>query len=195
MTTSPIFVAIASYLLFRERLDRETILGIVVCLGGAALIGYGGWGLGPRPLLGNLLAFLGALAVAGYFLIGRKLRRGTGLLTYISLVYSSAALVLLVSALAFGYSLRGYSMTTYAMLVLLALVPQLLGHSSLNWSLRFMPATMVTIAVLGEPVGATVLAYVILDEAPTVIEVGGGILILAGIFIAFRKSRAGLGKL
>ena len=195
VTTSPIFVAIASYVLFRERLSRETMLGIGVSLIGAVIVGYGDWGLGPRPLLGNLLAFLGALAVAGYFLIGRRLRRDTGLLTYISLVYSSAALVLLVSALTFGYSLRGYSMTTYAMLALLALVPQLLGHSSLNWSLRFMPATMVTVAVLGEPVGATILAFVILDEVPTVIEIGGGILILAGIFVAFRKSKAGLGQL
>jgi len=194
VTANPIFVAIASYLLFRERLGRQTVLGIAVCLIGAVLIGYGNWRLGPDPLLGGVLALLGALAVAGYLLIGRRLRQNIGLLTYASLTYSSAAVILLISALAFGYSLFGYSPNTYLMLVLLAIVPQLLGHSSLNWSLRFVSATLVTIAVLGEPVIATALAYLMLHEAPTWPEIGGGILILAGIFVAFRKTAAPLSR-
>jgi len=188
VTANPIFVAIASYFLFQEKLSKQTILGIVISLIGAVLIGYGNWRLGPSPLFGGILALLGALAVAGYLLIGRRLRRSIGLLSYASLVYSSAAVFLVLSTLAFGYRLVGYSTTTYVMLVLLAVVPQLIGHSSLNWSLRFLPATLVTIAVLGEPVGATALAFLILNEVPTSGEIGGGILILAGIFIAFRKS-------
>jgi len=187
VTANPIFVAIASYFLFQEKLSKQTILGIVMSLIGSVLIGYGNWRLGPSSLFGGILALLGALAVAGYLLIGRRLRRSIGLLSYISLVYSSAAVLLLLSTLAFGYRLVGYSTTTYVMLVLLAVVPQLIGHSSLNWSLRFVPATLVTIAVLGEPVGATALAFLILNEAPTLSEICGGILILVGIFIAFRK--------
>ncbi len=194
VTASPVFVAIASYFFFRERLTRQTVLGIVVCLIGAVLIGWGNWRLGPDPLLGAILALLGALAVAGYLLIGRRLRQRVGLLSYASLVYSTAAVILLVSALAFGYPLFGYSTNTYVMLVLLAVVPQLLGHSSLNWSLRFVSATLVTIAVLGEPVMATALAFLILDEVPTWTEIGGGILILAGIFVAFRKAGVQLGQ-
>ncbi len=194
VTASPIFVAIASYFFFRERLTRQTILGIAVCLIGAVLIGYGNRQLGPDPLRGAVLALLGALAVAGYLLIGRRLRQSIGLLTYASLTYSSAGIILLLAALIAGHSLVGYSGTTYVMLLLLALVPQLLGHSSLNWSLRFVSATLVTIAVLGEPVGATALAYLILDEVPTWTEIGGGILILAGIFVAFRKTAAPLGR-
>ncbi len=191
VTANPIFVAIASYLLFRERLGRQGILGIVVCLVGAILIGYGNWRLGPQPLLGGVLALLGALAVAGYLLIGRRLRQNIGILSYTALTYSSAAVLLLVAALAFGYPLFGYSSTTYLMLVLLAVVPQLIGHTSLNWSLRFVSATLVTIAVLGEPVLATALAFFILDEAPTLTEVVGGILILGGIFVAFRRGAVG----
>ena len=191
VTANPIFVAIASYLLFRERLGRQAILGIVVCLGGAVLIGYGNWRLGPQPLLGGVLALLGALAVAGYLLIGRRLRQNVGILSYTALTYSSAAVLLLVAALAFGYPLFGYSSTTYLMLVLLAVVPQLIGHTSLNWSLRFVSATLVTIAVLGEPVLATALAFTILDEVPTVTEVIGGVLILSGIFLAFRRGTVG----
>ena len=191
VTANPIFVAIASYLLFRERLGRQAILGIVVCLVGAILIGYGNWRLGPQPLLGGVLALLGALAVAGYLLIGRRLRQNIGILSYTALTYSSAAVLLLVAALAFGHPLFGYSSTTYLMLVLLAVVPQLIGHTSLNWSLRFVSATLVTIAVLGEPVLATALAFAILDEVPTVTEVIGGILILSGIFVAFRRGGVG----
>lgn len=194
VTANPIFVAIASYFFFREKLTRQTISGIIVCLIGAVLIGYGNWRLGTSPLLGGVLALLGALAVAGYLLIGRQLRQTIGLLSYASLVYSSAGLLLLLATLAFGYPLSGYSTTTYIMLVLLAVVPQLLGHSSLNWSLRFVSATLVTIAVLGEPVLATTLAFLILNETPTLTEICGGILILAGIFVAFRKTGLQLGQ-
>ena len=194
VTANPIFVGIASYLFFRERLDRQAILGIAVCIIGAVLIGYSNWRLGPQPLQGGILALLGALAVAGYLLIGRRLRQNIGLLSYASLTYSSAGFLLLLSALAAGHSLVGYSTTTYLMMALLAVVPQLLGHSSLNWSLRFVSATLITVAVLGEPVGATALAFVILGGVPTLAEVTGGILILAGIFLAFRKSRVQMGK-
>jgi drug/metabolite transporter (DMT)-like permease len=143
VTANPVFVAVASYLLFSERPTRQTMAGIGVCLAGAVVIGYGDWRIDAGPLLGDLLALLGALAAAGYLLIGRRLRRSMGLLTYSSLVYATAACLLLLSALASGHSLVGYSGATCVMLVLLALVPQLLGHLSLNWSLRFVPATLV----------------------------------------------------
>ena len=189
VTANPVFVALASHFLFREKLSRQVIVGIGVCLSGAALIGYGDWTLGLKPLFGDLLALLGAIAIAGYYLIGRRLRQTTGVLSYASIVYSSAALVLLLSALALRYPLLGYSTTTYVMLVLLALIPQTVGHLSLNWSLRFVSATLVAIAVLGEPIAATILALAILHEVPTLTQVLGGILILSGIFVAFHKSR------
>jgi len=194
VTANPIFVGIASYFLFQEKLSKQAVLGVMISITGSVIIGYNSWSLGSSPLLGSILALLGALAVAGYLLIGRRLRRGIGLLTYASLTYSSAAVFLLISALAFGYSLVGYSTTTNVMFVLLAVVPQLIGHSSLNWSLRFVPATLVTIAVLGEPIIAITLAFLILNEIPALIEIGGGVLILAGIFIAFRNNEILLEK-
>jgi len=187
VTITPIFVAIASYLLFKERLTRRIVAGIFVCLAGAIFIGYGNWQIGSESLYGGVLALLGALAVAGYLLIGRKLRQDVSLLSYSILVYGSAALMLLVAVLVRGYPLFDYSGDTYIMLILLAVVPQLMGHMSLVWALRFVSATLVTIAVLGEPVGATILAYLILGEAPTWSEIVGGVLILAGIFVAFRR--------
>ena len=193
VTANPIFVAVGSYLFFKEKLGRQTVLGIVISLTGAVIIGYGNWQLGSIPLLGGVLALLGALAVAGYMLIGRRLRRNMGLLSYISLAYGSAAIILLLSTLIFGYDLFGYSGTTYLMMVILAIVPQVIGHSLLNWSLRFIPATLVTIAVLGEPVGAAVLATLILNEPPSLNELIGGVLILFGIFIALRKKEMSRG--
>ncbi len=187
VTANPVFVALASYFLFREKLSRQVFIGIAVCLAGAGLVSYGDWRLGSKPLLGDMLALAGAIAIAGYFLIGRRLRQTTGVLSYAAIVYGSAALALLLSVLVFRYPLLGYSTTTYLMLVLLALIPQTIGHLSLTWSLRFVSATLVTIAVLGEPVGATLLAFIILNEVPTLTQVLGGTLILTGIFLAFRK--------
>lgn len=189
VTATPIFVAVASYLLFKEKLTVTIVLGIVISIGGSVLIGYGNWSIGTSSLLGAGLALAGALAMAGYLLTGRRLRRTTGLLSYSFVTYSSAAVLLLITSLVSGNKLTGYSGNTYLMFVLLALIPQLLGHSSLNWSLRFIPATMVTIAVLGEPIIATILAIFFLNESPALTEIIGGFLILGGIFIAFRGNK------
>ena len=188
VTISPIFVAVASFALFREKITRRIIAGIAITVIGAFIIGFNSWQLGGASVKGSILASLGAISVAGYLLIGRKLRQKMGLLNYVFLTYSSAAVILLVWCFIVGGSFTGYTGETYLMFILLALVPQLLGHSSFNWSLRFMPATMVTIAVLGEPVGATILAFAILKEVPSLFEIIGGVLILGGIALAFTKS-------
>jgi drug/metabolite transporter (DMT)-like permease len=190
VTASPLFVAVASRLFFKEMLSWKVTIGIMVCLIGTVLIGYGNWSIGTSSFLGGALALLGALTVAGYLLIGRRLRQTMGLLVYASVTCGSAALILLVASLISRYPLFGYSVDTYLMLLLLAVVPQLLGHLSLNWSLRFVSATLVTIAVLGEPIGVNLLAYAILDEVPKVFEITGSFFILTGIYIAFRKNKA-----
>jgi drug/metabolite transporter (DMT)-like permease len=189
VTSSPLFVALASRALFKERISREIITGLIVCFIGTGLICYGNWGIGVDSFLGGILALAGALAVSGYMLIGRRLRQTTGLLVYGAITFSSAGMLLFIAALVAGYPLSGYTGNTYLMIVLLAIVPQLLGHLSLNWSLRYVPATLVTIAVLGEPVGANIWAFFILGEKPQPFEIIGSVLILAGIFTAFRRSR------
>jgi drug/metabolite transporter (DMT)-like permease len=187
VTATPLFVALASWILFGERLRRATFGGIATSLVGALLIGYAGVRHGGSALSGNLLAVLAAVAMAGYLLIGRRMRRGAGLLAYSTVVFAVAALVLLSAVAISGTSLTGYSAATYGAVLALALVPQLIGHMSLNWALRFLPATMVTVAILGEPVGATTLAWVVLGEAPGGIEVLGAVLMLLGIGLAFLK--------
>jgi len=185
VTASPIFVAIMSWLLFKEKITRRILLGISISIVGAVTIGFNSWILGGASVKGSILALSGALAMAGYLFIGRRLRQRMGTLSYVFLTYTTAAIVLLIWAFAVGGSFTGYSGLTYLMFVLLALVPQLMGHSLLNWSLKYVPATMVTLAELGEPVGATILAFAVLSEVPTGFEIAGGLLILGGIALAF----------
>ena len=153
------------------------------------VIAVGDWDLGERRLYGDGLALLGAAAVAGYYIIGRDLRREMPVLAYVAPVYGLAAAALLAASGATGVALAGFSAETYVYLALLALVPQLLGHSSLNWALGHLPATLVSVAVMAEPVGATLLAWAVLDETPPVTAVAGGALILVGVYLALRSQR------
>ena len=169
-------------------MSRLTVAGIAIALAGLVVINYSGLSFNQESLSGNLLALLAAFAMGAYLLIGGQLRERIDLLSYLTLIYSGAAVVLLAARLAMGYSLTGYSGETYVMMVLLALVPQLIGHSSLNLAVRLVPVTLVSVAILGEPVGATLLGSLILGELPTANEIIGGVLILGGIFIVLRRN-------
>ncbi len=184
--TSPLFVGLASHLLLKERVSRRMFAGIAVSVLGGMIIGYGDFGLGTRELFGDFLALMGAVAVSGYLLVGRKLRRHLSLLSYIFLVYATAAVFLVALCLVTGQPFSGYSQQTYLMFILLAVVPQVIGHSSYNWALKYLPATFVGVGTLGEPIGSTILAYFILNEVPTLAKIGGGALILMGIYLSSR---------
>jgi drug/metabolite transporter (DMT)-like permease len=183
--TSPLWVAIGSWLLLRERLTYTVVCGLIVAVTGSLVIGMGDMMQGARSasLLGNSLALLGAFMVTGYWLIGRRVRGSLSLAPYVAIVYSMAAVVLLMMVGGARQSLTGYDTITYVWLVLLALLPQLIGHSSFNWALARLPAVFVAVATLGEPIGATVLAYFLLGETPTTIRMFGAALVLAGIAV------------
>lgn len=208
VSTSPLWVALLAPLFLRERLVRSVLIGMLLALIGGVVIALSdacSWqnGLALRPgsglacpslaefvkgnaFFGNSLALAGAWTVAGYLLIGRSLRAKMSLVPYIFVVYSMAAVVLIVIMFAAGETPLGYPPLTYVWMLLLALVPQLIGHSTYNWALRYMPAALVAVTTLGEPIGSTILAYFILREAPTWIKLGGAAMILAGIYIASR---------
>ncbi len=188
VTSHPAFVAVISYFLWSERLNKLTISGIVVALMGIILINYGGFTFGTRAIFGDLLALVAAFAMGAYLIIGKQVRARIDILPYLTLIYSGAAVILLLAAASFGHSFTGYSSTTYLMMVLLAIVPQLIGHSCLNLAVRLIPVTFVSVAILGEPVGATILGYFILSEVPTVQEIVGGFFILLGIFTVLRQA-------
>jgi drug/metabolite transporter (DMT)-like permease len=189
VSTSPLFVGLASHLLLRERLSRGMITALGITIAGSALIGLGDWEKGAHRLWGDVLALVGAIAVAGYFLIGRRVRARLSLLAYVSPVYATAAGVLTALMLTSGMPPIPRRPQTWLWLLLLALGPQLVGHSSLNWALRYLSATYVTIATLAEPIGATLLAWWLLQEKPSPWAAIGGVLILIGITAASRAER------
>jgi drug/metabolite transporter (DMT)-like permease len=137
--------------------------------------------------MGDGLALLGAITASGYFLVGRKMRRNQDLLSYIFPVYSTAGLVLVILSFVFQKPFFGYPHSTYLFLFLLALIPQLIGHTTFNWALRYLSASMVAVTILGEPIGSTILAYFILGEGLTIWKVLGGVLIFVGILISLRR--------
>jgi drug/metabolite transporter (DMT)-like permease len=193
VTTTPLWVGLLSPLFLREPLTRRLALGIVLALAGGIVVGLGDTGgahaaatrAGPGGALpGDLMAISGAWMMAGHLMVGRRLRAGLTLVPYIFVVYGMAAVLLTIAMAATGGSLLGLAPATYLWLALLALVPQLLGHSSFNWALRYLPASFVAIALLGEPVGSSALAFGLLHEVPTPLALGGAVLILAGIAVA-----------
>ena len=200
VSTGPLWVALLSPIFLKEPLTRPVLFGMTLALLGGLMIGLsdscqldGGLTCPPfskfvqgKAFLGNILALAGAWAVAGYLMIGRRLRAAMALIPYIFVVYGSAAICLLVAMILAGQSPGGYSQLIYVWIFLLALVPQLIGHTTYNWALRYLPAALVSITTLAEPVGSAILAFVILQEAPTRLIVFGGVLILAGIYLASR---------
>jgi len=202
VSTTPLWVAILAPLTIRELVTRPVLIGMGLALVGGTIVGLSdscaiiGNRLQCPPLsefvgggafLGDLLALLGAFAAAGYLLVGRSLRDRMSLIPYIFLVYGMAAVVLVTVMFGAGKSPLGYTPQTYLWFVLLALVPQLLGHSTFNWALRYLPAAYVSITLLGEPIGSAILAYLFLDEVPAGLMIFGAILILVGIYIASRR--------
>lgn len=187
----PPIVALASAVWLRERPVREQWIGIGLAMLGALVVAYAdaahaGGGAAPDPLLGDLLALGGAVTVALYFVSGRHLRATLGLWPYVALVYGSAFCTLTVIALALEVPLGGYAPRELAIFALLAGGPMLLGHTGMNYALRYLPAYVVNLTVVGEPVGATLLALLIpaIGEVPSAATLVGGAICLGGVVLA-----------
>jgi drug/metabolite transporter (DMT)-like permease len=202
VSTAPIWVALLSPFVLRERPSRWGLIGMVVTLSGAILVGLnetcslsaGGLVCPPMQALfsggmffGNVLALVGAFGAAGYLLAGRWLRPGMSLIVYIFLVYGTAAVFLLGVAFQAQEPMAGFSAWTWVCLLGLAVGPQLLGHTAFNYGLRYLSAAFVSVSLLGEPIGTTILALVILREIPSPLEIVGGVTILIGILLASRE--------
>jgi drug/metabolite transporter (DMT)-like permease len=187
VSTHPIFVGIGSWLFLKERMGMNLVAGIAFSVFGCGLVSSGDVSLSEQALIGDGFALLGAIAASGYLLVGRRLRKDQNLFSYIFPVYSTAGLILILFSLIFQKPFFGYSSSTYFYLLLLALIPQLIGHTTFNWALKYLPASLVAITILGEPIGSTILAYLVLKEGLTIWKVLGGTLILSGILIALKN--------
>ena len=191
VSMGPVFVGLGSWLILGERPGFPVIAGIVLAIIGSIVISWGDLGQGQDQVVGDLLALAGSVFVAGYLMIGYRVRAHRSLTTYIALVYGAAMVTLVIVVLIARQPILGYSLNAYGWVLALALGPQVVGHSTLNWALRYLSATFVAIVTLAEPIGSGILAYVLLDEAITLSTAIGGAMVLIGIYIA---SRAELGS-
>ncbi len=184
VSTQPIFVATFSVLFLGEHPARRQWLGIMVAVVGAGIIGWGDLGSGSRAFLGDALALSAGLMAAGYFTIGRSLRKKLDLWAYTGVVYGAAALPLtLVVVVSPSLPLTGYSLQDWGVFLALAAVPMMVGHTGINYALRYLPAYVANLASLGEPIGATLIAWLLpaIQETPSPQTLFGGGLILGGI--------------
>ena len=184
VNTNPLWVGLLSPLISKEKIKITTFVGILLSILGAVIIGSENLTIGSQALLGDLLALAGGICAAFYILLGRTLRRKVSLIAYISLCYGTAAAILWMMVFGMGLKFYGFSGQTITALLAMALIPQLIGHTSYNWALKWFSASTIAVSLLGEPIGATILAYFIFDEGLTWPKLIGGTLILSAIFIA-----------
>ncbi|MEA2707150.1 MAG: hypothetical protein QOH22_1938 [Gemmatimonadaceae bacterium] len=194
VSLQPAVVAAISALALHEAPSRRQLLGIAVAIAGALIIAAPDFRqdvalAGNRPLLGNLLAISAAFTAAIYYTIGRRLRASLGIWAYVTIVYSAAFATLGVIAVARGIPVGPQPPREMAIFAALAIGPMLIGHTGMNWALKFLPAYVVNLTVLGEPVGATLLGALIpaIRQIPTIATLVGGAIVLTGVVIAAGK--------
>lgn len=187
VTTNPVWVALLSWLWLGDRPSAKTVTGIAIALVGSGIVSLAGsdGGFNSHPLLGNALALVGSWMVSLYFLLGREAQRqGLSIGQHIVLTYSTAALALLPLPLLWGSSYRGYPLPVYGYILLMAIFPQLIGHTSFNWAVRWISPTLVTLTILAEPIGSSLFALLLFNENPGLLVLLGAGVLLLGVAIA-----------
>jgi drug/metabolite transporter (DMT)-like permease len=186
----PIFVAAVSHFLLGEKVNRGTLAGIAVAFMGAAIIALGDAGTGQGSLYGDALAIVGAIMLGLYILSGRRLRQTLDLVTYVTPVYTVSSVALILGGLLSRTFMGPFPTSEYILFLAIAVVPMIFGHTVYNWTLRYLEASLVSISLLGEPVGATILAFLVLGEAPSTLTLVGGAITLLGIYTCMRESQS-----
>ena len=187
VNTNPVWVGLLTPLVTRERIRPGTVACILLSVVGGTVIGWGDLATGGGALWGDALALLGGVFAALYLLMGRRLRRRLSLLAYIFMCYGGAAVFLWLAVGLSGLPVTGFSAGTWGAFAGMALFSQLVGHTSYNWALKWLSTSTVAISLLGEPIGASLLAYLLFDEALTAHKFLGGGLILLAIYLAARS--------
>ncbi len=184
VTSHPVMVALVSHFAMGERVTAPTAAGIALGLGGVGAIAIGDAGISATTLAGDAFALLGGVMAGVYFLAGRRLRQRVSLPVYAFVVYGTSALTLFIVTAATGaLEPKGYMPRELLLFLAMAVIPQIGGHTLYNWSLRFVPAPVVSLSLVGEPIGASLLAWLLLAEIPGSLVALGGALALAGIFL------------
>lgn len=187
VTTNPIFVGLGSALILKEKVPGRLWAGTVIAFVGTAVVAFGspqGTVDAPNPVLGNGLALLGAICMSGYLLVGRRMSSELPVSCYVAGVYSVAAATLWLGVFLSGAPRWGFAAEQWILLLAMALIPQGVGHTLINRALRHLSPSLVALAILGEPVFASVLAIFLLGEFPTELQMVGGAAVVVGVAAA-----------
>lgn len=183
VSMQPIFAFIGTFLFFKERFSAGAVLSMIIAITGSVIISWGDFHISGIALFGDFLALLGAIMVTGYFLVGQNLRQRLSLTSYTFVVYLVATVTLLIYNLALNVPLNGYSSYQWLIFLCLAIIPTFLGHTLFNWSLRWLSASTISMTILLEPIGASLLAYIILSEGISWSQWLGGSILLLGLML------------
>lgn len=192
VTLQPLFAFIGTFIFFNERLSKKEIFSGVTAVIGSVVISWGDFRISGNALFGDILALIACALITAYLLFGQTVRKRVSLITYTFVVYSISSITLLLYVLIRGEALFGYDSVNWLNFFMLALVPNLLGHSLMNWSLKWLSTSTISVAILFEPIGATILAFIFLNETVLWTQIAGGIIVLVGILsflIDYKKVR------
>ncbi|MBZ5203183.1 DMT family transporter [Planomicrobium chinense] len=183
VTLQPLFAFVGTYLFFKEHISLKTLISGMIAVLGSVLIGYGDFRISGTALYGDVLALIACALITGYLLFGQDVRKRLSLITYTFVVYGVSTITLFFYIIFKGESFGPYPASEWMWFLLLAIIPNLLGHTLFNWSLKWVSTNVISIAILFEPVGAAILAYYILGETLSVSQIVGGSVVLAGIIL------------
>lgn len=189
LSLQPVFVMIGAYFAFHEKTTRPAVIGMFVAITGAVMIGWGDIGISKQHIQGDILSVLGTIVVAVHMLIGQKLLITIPAVIYSFSVFLSAVLVFAVYNTLLHIPMTGYSDKDWGIFLLLAIVPTVFGHVLFNWLLKYVTAVTISMAILGEPLGATLLAYLFLNETLTFLQWSGGAIVLIGLYLFLKSNR------
>ena len=181
VTLQPLFAFVGTYIFFKEKVSPQSIVAGAVAIVGSFLVGWGDFRISGSALYGDMLALVACALITGYLLFGQDVRKRLSLMTYTMVVYSVSTVCLFFYVLIMGQSFGPYETSDWFWFIMLALVPNLLGHTLFNWSLKWVSTNTISVAILFEPVGAAVLAYFIFAEKLMVSQIVGGLVIVVGI--------------
>ncbi|MDV2583390.1 DMT family transporter [Alkalibacillus haloalkaliphilus] len=183
VTTQPIFAFIGTYLFFKERFTSGAVLSMIIAFTGSVIISWGDFQISGMALVGNFLALMGAIAITGYFLFGQNVRKRVSLMTYTFVVYGVSSITLILYNIVLGTSFTGYTGETWMYFLALAIIPTFFGHTLFNWAIKWVSASTITMGVLFEPIGASIMAYFILGELVTWSQFLGGSIVIIGLML------------
>ncbi|RSK28294.1 DMT family transporter [Bacillus sp. HMF5848] len=189
VTLQPLFAFIGTYIFFKEKLTLGAILSGILAIVGSFIISWGDFQISGMALLGDFLALVACVMVTAYLLFGQDIRKRLSLITYTFIIYGIGSITLIIYIVLFKYSFQPVSQTDWVWFILLAIFPTLLGHSLFNWALRWVSTNIISMSILLEPIGATILAYYILGESVLATQIAGGIIVLLGISLFLLSAR------